>query len=199
MSIGHQRTGWGARRGRRRISWAVPKWTDAGVCRPMPEWRRFSRGHALWWRLTSLHLCRSEADDQNLSSATGVVQVGSWRFTYWGLWELILVTSSRLAARAAARSWSRSSSCNRRSTTCCSSTTICCLSWSISVGAPSPDSCQVCLPSNTVAGPPALECDFVYTVSPVPGFRSHSVVLIDSTTQYPHQLRVNRHTSRENR
>lgn len=22
-----------------KILWAVPKWTDAGVCRPMPEWR----------------------------------------------------------------------------------------------------------------------------------------------------------------
>ena len=49
------------------------------------------------------------------------------------------VISSRFAARAAWRSWSRSSSWRRRSTACCSMVVICSLSWSMSSGAPSPD------------------------------------------------------------
>lgn len=38
--------------------------------------------------------------------------------------------------------------------------------------------------SLTVAGLPALEYEFAYSVSPVPSLWSHCVVLINSTTQY---------------
>src|SRR5674476_640569 len=55
--------------------------------------------------------------------------------------------SSRLAARAAARSWSRSSSCRRSSTVCCSRWLIFWLRSSMSAGAASPDSRQACSPS----------------------------------------------------
>ena len=55
--------------------------------------------------------------------------------------------SSRLAALAAARSWSRSSSCMHWSMTCCSRMVILWLMASMSAGAPSPDSFHAWAPS----------------------------------------------------
>lgn len=70
-------------------------------------------------------LCRSRGGLLKLSCAPGVVQRFR-RVCHPAGEDASLVISSRLAARAAARSWSRSSSCSRESTTCCSSVTMRC-------------------------------------------------------------------------
>ena len=62
----------------------------------------------------------------------------------WGA--LMRAMSSRLVARVAARSSSRSASCRPRSMTCCSSRVICWWRASMSAGLPSPDSRQACSP-----------------------------------------------------
>ena len=95
----------------------------------------------------SLSLCSSEADSGdaigcNRCGASGLAMLHRRRAGV-----LSRAMSSRLAARAAARSSSRSSSCCRRSRLCCSSWLIRWWSASMSVGAPSPDSRQVCSPS----------------------------------------------------
>ena len=109
---------------------------------------RFSGGRA---SARDTDLCvwaggRARIDD--LRTATGVVHVAVVGGHVAARWVLSWVMSSRLAARAAARSWSRSSSWSRRSMACCSSVPICCLSWSMSSGAPRPDSCHACSPSD---------------------------------------------------
>ena len=89
--------------------------------------------------------CVSAAQRLMLSTlpcATGVVQV-CYRRVAW----LSCVMSSRLADRAAARSWSRSSSCSRRSVLRCSRWLIFCWRASMSAGAPRADSRQACSPS----------------------------------------------------
>ncbi|MGH3193021.1 MAG: IS66 family transposase [Streptosporangiaceae bacterium] len=82
---------------------------------------------------------------RTLPCATGVVQVCYWRVVAV-VW-LSCVMSSRLAARAAFRSWSRSSSRRRRSAACCSRWVIFWCRASISAGAPSPDSRHARSPS----------------------------------------------------
>ena len=80
-----------------------------------------------------------------LPRATGVVQA-CYRRVVVAVW-LSWVMSSRLAARAAFRSWSRSPSWRRRSAACCSRWVIFWFRASMSAGAPSPDSRHVCSPS----------------------------------------------------
>src|SRR5208283_1929768 len=80
-----------------------------------------------------------------LPCATGVVQA-CYRRVVVAVW-LSWVMSSRLAARAAFRSWSRSPSWRRRSAACCSRWVIFWFRASMSAGGPSPDSRHVCSPS----------------------------------------------------
>ena len=82
-----------------------------------------------------------------IPSATGVVQGWQLACHRRRVVALSWAMSSRLAARAAARSWSRSSSWSRRSVTCCSRWVIVWLRASMSAGAPSPESRQACSPS----------------------------------------------------
>ncbi len=82
---------------------------------------------------------------RTLPCVTGVVQA-CYRRVVVAVW-LSCVMSSRLAARAAFRSWSRSPSWSRRSAACCSRWVIFWFRASMSAGAPSPDSRHVCSPS----------------------------------------------------
>jgi transposase len=82
---------------------------------------------------------------RTLPCATGVVQA-RYRRVVVVVW-LSCVMSSRLAARAAFRSWSRSPSWRRRSVACCSRWVIFWFRASMSAGAPSPDSRHACSPS----------------------------------------------------
>ena len=75
---------------------------------------------------------------KTLPCATGVVPA-CYRRVVVAVW-LSCVMSSRLAARAAFRSWSRSPSWSRRSAACCSRWVIFWFRASMSAGAPSPDS-----------------------------------------------------------
>ena len=127
------------------------------------EWRGSVRNRLLWMLLAEtglspglgpavelcfLRLRSSEADDQRCIERNRCgASATRWRFTCCGAGLLRRVISSRLVARAAARSSSRSASCRRRSMACCSRWVICWLRASMSVGVPSPDSRQACSPS----------------------------------------------------
>src|ERR1039458_1988740 len=105
----------------------------------------FSRGRHPK-RRSDPHVCPAQRlVVTTLPGATRVVQVCQRRVV--ALMWLSCVMSSRLAARAALRSWSRSSSWSCRSAACCSRWVIFWWRASMSAGAPSPDSRQACSPS----------------------------------------------------
>ena len=108
--------------------------------------RNLLRGSGPVAEADSSRLRSSEADavnvsDHNRCGASGLAEV------HLVGWEALMrAMSSRLVARAAARSSSRSASCRPRSMTCCSSRVICWWRASMSAGAPSPESRQACSP-----------------------------------------------------
>ena len=118
---------------------------DEDAIRQVPAAAAFSRGPRRERRSVHRVCAAQRLVLRTLPCATGVVQA-CYRRVVVVVW-LSCVMSSRLAARAAFRSWSRSPSWSRRSAACCSRWVIFWFRASMSAGAPSPDSRHACSPS----------------------------------------------------
>jgi len=99
---------------------ALAAYRDATVFKVMYAWGLFSRGRVCAGGLVSRICAAQRLLGETLPAATGVVQRPGWACHRDRPWWLSCVMSSLLAARAAVRSSSRSSSWSFRSRTCCS-------------------------------------------------------------------------------